>query len=611
MIGFVLTPWMAPNARASSNLPNFSERSSDRVISRVIFDIACTFLWLLRFVVDEPDNRRTVMPVNMKLRPYQLDMKQRIYDAWNAGITNVGSVMPTGSGKTVLLASIAHEYNQACCAIAHRQELVGQISVAFAREGLRHRIFAPRPTIKMIVNKHMKEVGQSWYDPRSPIAVAGVRTLVRAKNLGPWANQVGLWIQDECHHILQGNDWGKAALMFPNARGLGVTATPCRADGKGLGSTSDGVLDTLLVGPTMRELIDQGHLCDYRIFAERCKDLDISHIELGADGDFKKKQVQAAVEKSHIVGDIVTHYLRHAAGKRGVTFVNSVDTATRVAAQYNSQGVPAEVVSAKTPDNIRAAHIDRFSRGELLQLVNVDLFGEGFDLPAIECVSFARLTASYALYVQQFGRALRILEGKDKAIIIDHVGNVVRHGLPDAARGWSLERRQKRSRKKPSDDIPLTACPECANVYEKIHSACPYCGHKPEPVSRSAPEEVEGDLVELDPAVLAKMRGDADRIMGEPRVPQHLPPVAQAGARKQHEERRQSQLSLRASTEQWLGYRRAEGRTTSQSQRLFFFRFGTDMMTAQTLGRPEAVRLANSVNRDIGASHVEYAGAHG
>lgn len=543
----------------------------------------------------------------MELRPYQQRIEQEIYEAWAAGFKVPGAVMPTGAGKTVLMTKIVHDHGGSVCVIAHRQELVAQISVALAKWKVRHRIMAPRPVIKMIINKHMKECGQSWYDPRSPIAVAGVRTLVRAKNIEAWAKQVTLWVQDECHHILQRNDWGKAALMFPNAKGLGVTATPCRADGKGLGAQFDGVLDTLVIGPTMRELIDQGHLCEYRVLAPRCQDLDLSHVELGATGDYKKQQLDAAVAKSHIVGDIVEHYVKHANGKRGVTFVNSVETATKVAAEYNRCGVPAEVVSAKTPDHLRESCVERLKSGQLLNLVNVDLFGEGFDLPAIEVVSFARPTESYSLYVQQFGRALRPLPGKDKAIILDHVGNVERHLLPDAAREWSLERRAKRSKKKPSDDIPLTACPECANVYEKTYSACPYCGHKAEPASRAAPEHVDGDLVELDPEVLAQMRAKASKIMGEALIPQHLTPAAQAGARKQHEERRQSQFSLRASIEQWLGYRQAEGRNMSQSMRLFYFRFGVDIGTAQTLGRPDAVALANKINRDIGASHLEYA----
>jgi DNA or RNA helicases of superfamily II len=195
-----------------------------------------------------------------------------------------------------------------------------------------------------------------------------------------------------------------------------------------------------------------------------------------ATGDFNADQLRKAVHKSHITGDVVAHYLKLAPGKLGVTFAVDVEAATEIAGAFRAAGVPAEVVSAKTPDALRAQILRRFKAREILQLVNVDLFGEGFDLPAIEVVSFARPTESFALYCQQFGRALRLMLSKEAAavhahltdeqrraaiaasekpvaIIIDHVNNVLRHGLPDARREWSLDRRERRSGKK-SDAIP-------------------------------------------------------------------------------------------------------------------------------------------------------------
>lgn len=542
----------------------------------------------------------------MKLRRYQQELSDGVHDAWDTGHRVVAAIAPTGAGKTVLLAHIVKEHNAACCVIAHRQELVTQISIALAKQGVRHRIIAPTKTIRMICADHMSELGQGFYDPSSPVAVAGVDTL-RNRKPDNWFHQVSLWVQDECHHILRANKWGKAADLFPHAKGLGVTATPCRADGKGLGLHADGLIETMVVGPTMRELIDAGNLCDYKIYAPP-NDIDLGRVKISdATGDYSKDQLVKAVRQSHIVGDVVEHYIRHASGKRGVTFTTDVATASEVANKYNAAGVRAEVVSAKTPDRTRKHCIERFAAGEILQLVNVDLFGEGFDLPAIEVVSFARPTQSYALFVQQFGRALRPLEGKDKAIIIDHVGNVVRHGLPDAARDWSLDRRTKRSKKTGADEIPLTACAQCLGVYLRIHKACPYCGDAPVPTDRSQPDQVDGDLVELDAATLAMMRGDADRVMGEPRVPQHLPSHAQAGCRKKHEERKQAQIALRRSIEHWLGYRKADSLTVSESYRLFYFRFGVDMMSAQSLGRRDAADLSFRINLDIGESHAAYA----
>ena len=168
---------------------------------------------------------------------------------------------------------------------------------------------------------------------------------------------------------------------------------------------------------------------------------------------------------------MVDHYLRIAKGKLGVTFAVDVEAAGDIATAFKKAGVPAEIVTAKTPDTLRASILRRFRNRELLQLVNVDLFGEGFDLPAIEVVSMARPTQSFSLFAQQFGRALRPMDGKEHAIIIDHVGNVHRHGLPDAPRDWSLDRRERRSSKNVDIVIPTRTCPECAGAYERIRKS--------------------------------------------------------------------------------------------------------------------------------------------
>ena len=488
----------------------------------------------------------------MKLRPYQLDAKQNIYREWNAGVKNVLYVLPTGGGKTVTMSDIVHEHTGAACAIAHRQELVTQISLALARDGIRHRIIGPQSVVKLAVNIHMNKVGRSFYDPSARVAVAGVDTLVRREaELKNWLLSVTLWLMDESHHPLRDNKWGKAIEMFPNAKGLGVTATPIRADGKGLGRHADGNFDVMVEGPNMRDLINMGFLTDYRIFAPP-SDLDLSAVTVSpTTGDYNKDGLRKAVRKSHIIGDVVKHYLQIANGKLGITFATDVETATNISEQFNAAGVPAEVVSAKTPDAERVAILGRFERRELQMLVNVDLFGEGFDLPAIEVVIMARPTQSYSLYAQQFGRALRILDGKTEALIIDHVGNVVRHGLPDACRIWSLDRREKRSRQTPSDVIPVKACPQCTGVYERIYAECPYCGFKPVPAQRSGPEFVDGSLCELDAATLVAMRGavaevdkDADQYRAE-LMAKRVPQIGQLAHVKRHVERQEAQKELR------------------------------------------------------------------
>ena len=565
----------------------------------------------------------------MQLRPYQADDKAKIYNAWNLGTKNVMLVEATGAGKTVIFSEVIKEHIGASCAIAHRQELVSQISLALARDGVRHKIIGPKKVVRLCVNNHMDELGVSFYDPSSPVAVAGVDTLVRRYDeLKHWLNSVTLWVQDEAHHVLESNKWGTAAEMFPNAKGLGVTATPRRADGKGLGRHADGLFDTMVEGPSMRELINAGYLTDYRIFAPP-SDLDLTEVPTSSGGDFSPKPLKSAVRKSHIVGDVVTHYKRIAPGKLGITFATDVETATDIAKQFNDAGVPAAVVSAKTSDVDRISILRRFKNRELLQLVNVDLFGEGFDLPAIEVVSMARPTQSYALFVQQFGRALRlmidaILSGewsnftdkqrldliaqstKPNAIIIDHVGNVERHRLPDARQSWTLDRREKRSKSKPTDVIPVRTCLECFSTYERTHHRCPFCGTIPIPAGRSRPEQVDGDLTELDPATLAAMRGEVDHADMHPEAfraelqGKYVPVIGQMAQVKRHALDQVTQEALRTSIAWWAGWQRAYGRDDRESYKRFYFMFGVDVMTAQTLKTKEAIELAGRINEHLG-----------
>ena len=532
-------------------------------------------------------------PVTTPLRPYQSDLRAGIYERWRHS-RNVLAVSPTGSGKTVLFSDILSSYPGASCAIAHRAELVSQISLALARNGVRHGIVAPKSTCRNVVAIHMAELGHTLYDPGARCRVAGVDSLPRLA-ADPWAAQVGLWIQDEAHHVLRGNKWGAAVAMFPNARGLGVTATPTRADGKGLGSHADGVFDSMVCGPSMRDLIAAGYLTDYRVFCPP-SDLDLSGVGTAAGGDFSPEPLRQAVHRSHIVGDVVSHYLRIACGRLGVTFAVDIEAATDQCAAFRAAGVAAEVVTSRTPDALRISILRRFRSREVLQLVNVDLFGEGFDLPALEVVSMARPTQSYGLYVQQFGRALRPLEGKAEAVIIDHVGNVVRHGLPDKPRVWSLDRRERRSNG--GSTIPLRVCPGCTRPYERSYVSCPYCGHTPEPAGRSSPAEVDGDLIELSPEVLARMRSEVAAVDNAPRFPQGVAPEVTGAIRKRHAERQQAQQALRGAMALWggVGARPVDVR---RAQREFFLRYGVDVMSAQALGRAEAEALEARVRGDL------------
>jgi len=229
------------------------------------------------------------------------------------------------------------------------------------------------------------------------------------------------------------------------------------------------------------------------------------------------------------------------------------------------------------------------------------LFSEGFDLPAIEVVSMARPTQSFARFVQTFGRALRLMKGKEYAIIIDHVGNIMRHGLPDKPRVWSLDRREKVSRSKHDPDlIPMKTCknPECYGTYEAIHKRCPYCGMVDIPGRRGTPEEVDGDLTELDPDVLAIMRGEILKIDEEIDLT-HAPsnPMIRVSLAKNHAKKQQAQKELRESMKMFGGYHQSLGIDQSESWKRFFFRFNVDIMTAQALKTTDATELKNRIEQ--------------
>ena len=545
------------------------------------------------------------MTTEFNERKYQNELRRDIYDAWGAGHRNVLAVLPTGGGKTHIFSQILRDHGGAACAIAHRQELVCQMSTTLARHGVPHRIIGPKNVIKQAVESHVAETKRSYYNPGASIGVAGVDTLVR-RPPGAWADSVSLWVQDEAHHLLTSNKWGRAVAVFPNARGLGVTATPERADGRGLGAHADGVFDVMVQGPTMRKLICDGYLTDYRVFALPSA-IDRSRIRIDRNtGELNHAESVAAMRNSKIVGDTVDHYLRIAHGKLGVTFVTDVATANDIAAKFNARGVPAAALSAKTPHHERHRILRQFRERTILQLINVDLFGEGFDLPAIEVVSMARPTESFSLFTQQFGRALRLMLGKTRAIIIDHVGNVIRHGLPDQHRVWTMDAREKRSGIRTSADA-LRSCPNptCLSVYPRFHACCPYCGHHVEPTARSGPEFVDGDLTELDAATLAQLRGEIARVdqstadYGAMLAARGAPVIGQRAHMARHQRRQTAQAALRSIIAWWAGHERARGLGDSDSYRKFYLTYGVDVLSAQALGADDALALADRIARDF------------
>jgi len=520
-----------------------------------------------------------------------------IYAAWAVpGVRNVLGVAPTGSGKTVIASEIIRNFNGASAVVAHRRELVGQLCMALARNGIRHGIVAPDNVRRRIIAQQIRKLGRHYFDPTSRCRVVSVDTLVGMDPRDPWLAQVGLWLLDEAHHLLRENKWGKAISMFVYAFGLGLTATPKRADKKGLGRSAQGLFDKLVMGATPRELTHLGRLSEYTIYAPK-SDINRYKIEVGASGEFVQKSARAAIHASKkITGSVVDSYKRFSGGRLGITFAIDVAAAEVQAQAYNAAGVPAAVVHAKTPDDLRADALDRFERGEYRQLVNVDLFGEGFDVPACKCVSMVAPTMSLAKYLQQGGRMRRVTEDGAMGVLIDHVGNWEEHGALDKPRIWTLDDTPRgASRVRDPDDIPLTACPECTKPYERTEPECPYCHHVPEPASRSGPKEVDGDLGELPREILDALHGEIQRIDGACYPPANVTPMVAQAIKNRHHERQLAQRDLREAMARYGGWRESQGDSLSKAQRRFFFQFGIDVATAQTLGATEAIALRNRI----------------
>lgn len=540
------------------------------------------------------------------LRDDQALLKAGIYNGWQSGARNMLAVLPTGGGKSIVVSDIlldGHQQGLQECAIAHRTELVSQLSFHVANRGIPHQIIAPKNIIAQVTREHRVKYGQSFINPNARCAVAAVDTLIaRADKLTRWAQQINRWTVDEAHHVLRANKWGKAAALFPNAYGLGVTATPQRADGMGLGSHHDGLFDMMVQGPTMRELINIGALTDYVIAWDTLEtEFDITENDITAGGDFNQKKLAVAAKKSRIVGDVVREYVKHALFKRAICFATDVETAGNIAEKFRASGISAAAVSAETPSDVRAKYIEDFKTGKIMVLVNVDLFGEGFDVPACEVVIMARPTASLGLYLQMFGRALRTMFGKLYGLIIDHVGNVKRHGLPDKPHFWSMDRREKRS--KATDDpefMPSSSCLQCSRPYLRVLTVCPYCGAEkplPEPSLRTI-EQVDGDLTLLGPEALAAMRAAVE--LASPadvanRAVFAGGSVAGKAAANRQIEKHQAQERLREAIAEWAGWQRHLGRDDRQSYKRFYLAAGVDVLTAQTGTASEMNALADKV----------------
>ena len=390
---------------------------------------------------------------------------------------------PTGSGKTCMFAYLVAELareGKRIFILCHRHELLEQISHTLTDMEVEHGCIAP---------------GYPNHT-RRPVQVASVFTLVRRLADYPPPDLV---VIDEAHHAIPRTSWGRVLSAWPHAARLGVTATPERLGGEGLHD----IFTTLLVGPTVRELIDSGDLSDYRLFAPPVTYTEGIHRRMG---DYEKKELGEAVNKPTITGDAVRHYQQLAAHRRAIVFCVSIDHAKTVADNFARAGLRAASIDGQMDRLQRQSLVRQFAEGRIEVLTSCDLISEGFDLPAIEVAILLRPTQSLALHLQQIGRALRPYPGKEAAIILDHAGNVHRHGLPDDPRDWSLD--GKETRQASESDGPTVSVRTCGQCFAAVRApavACPYCGCV-FPLTPRVVEEVEGTLEEVDRAAVQAAR---------------------------------------------------------------------------------------------------------
>lgn len=550
------------------------------------------------------------------LRHYQEELLSGIFGAWASGQKNVLAVSPTGSGKAYSAATVVKRKAVPTCVMVHRGELVAQLSESLADLGITHRVVASASTVSMCVTRHMKKYGRSFIHPQSPVGVASVQTICkRLDKLRQWLSTLRLMLIDEAHHAIASQYVSVFEALHADCDLLGVTATPDRCDRKSMARVQKGVFDVMVEGPTPKWLISEGYLSPYKYYAPPPSiHMDEEDISPGT-GEFKAEAVRRKTHESRIVGDMVRVYQEYAPGKQAIAFVVDIETAHGVAKAFNDAGIPAAAVSGKTPDTVRMSIMDKFAAKQLRVLVNVDLFDEGLDLPGVDCVIMGRPSMSLGKVRQQIGRALRPVYAKGYdlttragrlaaiaagpkpfAIIIDHVENYVRHKFPDTERIWSLIRPDgTRKSKNRDDEIPLRSCTECYQPYEAIYSACPHCGHKPEPTSRSAPEFVDGDIIEFSPELIAQLSGEIARIDGPAQIPYGASDIVKRSIEKRWTERQESQGALREMIALWAGHGKAAGKADSEMYREFYFRFGIDVMGAQALGVNEANELREKI----------------
>lgn len=414
----------------------------------------------------------------LSLRPYQTTAVEGIRQSYRSGNNKPLLVLPTGGGKTIVFSYIAATSAaraKRVLILVHRIELMRQTSEKLHMAGVDHGLINPKFT-------------PAYY---KTVQVASVQTLVNRLNkmMAP-----DLIIIDEAHHATAGT-WRKILDYWPQAKVLGVTATPCRGDGTGLGNHAGGIFDDLVMGPQISELIRMGFLVTPKVYAP-LERIDLSKVKTRM-GDYVTSDLEQVMDKPKVTGHAVEHYTKLCPGAPAVVFCVSIDHAKHVAEEFRAHGYVAYAVDGEMDDEPRKRILNGLGNGTVQVVCSCDLISEGTDIPAIGAAILLRPTKSTGLYLQQVGRALRTSDGKSHAVILDHVGNVLQHGMPDDDRDWSLDGDSKRQKRGDVASVKVEQCEKCYAFY-KPQPCCPQCGYvKPLPQVDAKLQFNDGQLTEV------------------------------------------------------------------------------------------------------------------